>query len=257
MRRLLKNVSLGVTVFVMAISLTGCFGSNVKYQTNPIDDILENSVARLEISIDWEKFGSSNEVKGMAFSDGSDVTHVGVRLEYPSESAAYMQSVARDPAKSQRIITMEVSPVKTTKANLYLLAVEHNHDKDWTRNRARYLGVYGPFVLQDKNIRSIEMDEIRWVEACWRVSPGDESLIYVSDPYRPEIGEEIGWNQSFVGIDGTANIGANIEYRGERWRKFYDVDFGGGRGHGPYVDGQKFNLPLRNGGYLIEQQAGS
>lgn len=46
----------------------------------------------------------------------NDVTHVGVRLEYPSESAIFMQSVRREMTEPVSVITMEVLPVKAARA---------------------------------------------------------------------------------------------------------------------------------------------
>lgn len=267
-----RRICLGILLIALAVGSSGCFDS--RSGSSPITTVPTKDKARLKVAIDWEQF-ASHTTKGLGTNEMTPIgiTHVGARLEYPSESAVFMQSVKREVAESIGVITMEVSPAE--RADLYLVAVMQG-DGTWQGNRARYLGVVRGLALPERTTIEIKMDDIDWIEASWHVSAEDEAIwnatrqyeasaldeyldrpvIYVRDPF--QVGrDDIEYDASFLGINGCSWIRGNIE----GWREFAigaknsllgNDHFMDDYSFQPCIDGRKFNLPSEGGRYLIE-----
>lgn len=269
MSRLRKGCLLSLLAIV-AIGLSGCLGSGGG--NSPSANVPKSDKALVKVSIDWEGFGSltpgASRTKGVT---QADITHVGARLEYPSKTDAFVQSVKREGAEDTGTLTMEVSA--TDRADLYLAAVRY--DGTPRGNRAYYLGVVRGLSLQGGALVDIKMDDIDWVETSWRVSEEDEltwnkgdrlyeasalqhwfdkPVIYVRDPF--QIGENPSYDESLLGIWGCSKMYEN----GDGWRRF-EVSADNERlgeecitqhTFWPFVYGEAFGLPLTGGGYLIE-----
>jgi hypothetical protein len=218
--------------------------------------------------VDWEDF-KTVDFKRMSRGeelpeDTGVVTHTGVRVIYPDENAAYSQSVTRDIAETQGIITLKIP--STSNAKMYVLAV---HDSENPQNqRTRLLGYVENFAIPEGSVTTITMSDIDWVEATWYPGEGYENFengltaskdeeryffpIYVRDPF--QIGEEITYSQSILRINGNSSFRDNTD----GWRRF-DISHRNvavGTVHTeeyffqPCVDYLLFNLP--EGKYWIE-----
>lgn len=255
MRRLLRFVLvLGVSVLV-----GGCFGGGSV--SPPIPPLPSESKSLLKISVQWDAFGQPAPA-GVRQVDPNSITHVGARLEYPNESAVFMQSVERQVAEDIGVITMEVPAAQA--ANLYVAAVKYS--SEWWGSRAIYYGVVRNLALPGGTIVEIRMSDIEWVEASWHVSADDEPIwngnrvyeapasqaaldrpaIYVRDPF--QVGERpTVYHNLLIKINGSSSWGENPD----GWRLFLiraenprvGEDNEAKYEFNPYLPGDKFNLP--------------
>lgn len=243
--------SLGLLIIV--VLLTGCSGSPVVH--SPVPD---QTKALLSIVIDWDAFDSSQPLSVNTLESPLDVTNVGARLVYVEENASVSQSVSKETAESEGVITLEVPP--TQNANLFVAAV---HQGSGSRSeKALYLGTIHGIVLQSDTVRNITVDDITWVKAEWYVHDthledylsgsfiGDknevrfEVPIRVRDPY--QIGESLSRGNTVIKAAGTSSQKDNPD----GWRRI-DVSatnpkvgeiFSSDGWFWPYLDGSLFNL---------------
>lgn len=244
--------SLGLLIIV--VLLTGCSGSPVVH--SPVPD---QTKALLSIIIDWDAFDSSQPLSVNALENPLDVTNVGARLVYVDENASFSQSVSREVAEKEGIITLEVPP--TQKANLLVAAVHEGSARN--PERALYLGTIHDLVLQSGTVRNITVEDVIWVKAEWDVhdthrdgyltgsflmdkSETRFSLpIRVRDPY--QIGERPTRGRLAIKLSGYGDEYENIE----GWRrvlvsvdnKEVDIPSSSDERFWPYLDGSLFNLP--------------
>lgn len=237
----------------------------------------------LKVIVDWEKFEQSEIQLMGAFNllgesseepslepfeeqgeDTSTVTHTGVRVVYPDENAAYSQSVTREIAETQGIITLEIPA--TTNAKMYAVAV---HSSDLASNRrALKLGYVENITILADSITTVTMDDIDWVTATWYPGEGYENYavglfapkeddkllmpIYVRDPF--QIGQDITYDEAMIKVLGRNGCRENTN----GWRRFeiYHENPSVGEENTkeytfqPYLESLFFNLP--RGQYLIE-----
>ena len=254
MRCLLRFAS----VLVLCVLVGGCFGGggSVSPPTPPPPD----AKSLIKVSIQWDGFGQPAPA-GVRQADPNDITHVGARLEYPNESAVFIQSVERQVAQDVGVITMEVPA--TEKADLYLVAVKYA--AGWWQSRALYYGVVRNLALPGHTIVEIKMNDIEWVEASWHVSEDDEATwngnrlfeapaswqyldrptVYVRDPFL--LGPKPQHQSLLIRINGRYSWGDNPD----GWRPFtiratnpyVDTDNTTEEEFNPYVPSDKFNLP--------------
>lgn len=225
----------------------------------------------LKITIDWDEFGANSYALSMnkilETSESEDITwitHTGVRVLYPGDNASYSQSVNREIAETQGIITLQI-PV-TSDARLYAVAV-HSSEKFFNR-RALWMGCIEELAIYENEITAIDMDDIGWVETAWHPEEGFEDFgdgltapkendafelpIYVRDPY--QVGENIAYSESILKINGTSECFENLD----GWRRFLIYNYNSTIGiphmesyaFQPCIDHSWFNLP--EGRYFIE-----
>ncbi len=214
--------SYAVCIIALCILVTGCFGGS----TGPIapsPSPPSESKSLLKIAVQWNGF-SQPALARICQVNPNDITHVGARLEYSSDSAVFMQSVEKQIANDIGVITMEVPAAQS--ANLYLAAVKYS--TEWWGSRALYYGVIRNLTLPGGTIVEIRMSDIEWVEASWHPSPEEESIwngeriyegdasrfllerpaIYVRDPFqtgeRPKV-----YDSLLIQINGSSNYGEN------------------------------------------------
>jgi hypothetical protein len=226
----------------------------------------------VKIRIDWAKFNSSNitnDVMVDAVSDnGYHITHVGARLVYPINNAAFSQSTVRDTSDS-RLITMQVPATDT--AHLYVLAVFDSANV----RKALKMGVKRNISIPPSGSVLLTLDSLTLLDTDWVVDSMSDTTIRavmendtirvthniitvnpvirvsVVDPY--QIGTQfIAYSNRIVKFYGSGfeygnttgwrNFGISVPYRGTQTsvEKFW-----------PYIDGAFFNL---NGAYLVGKQ---
>ena len=208
-------------VVIVALILTGCGMKSTK-----------GGEGTLRVVIEWGSFKEAPQIKSsMAretneVEDMSYVTHTGVRVIYPGNNAAYSQSVTREIAETQGIITLQIP--STDDAQIYVLAV-HDSTFNWGR-RVLQMGWIESFPIPADNITTITMDDINWIEAKWYPGEGYENYenelivskdkkqldmpIYIRDPF--QVGKEVSYEQSVIKITGASRCGENTD----GWRHF-------------------------------------
>jgi hypothetical protein len=229
----------------------------------------------LRVVINWEEFATMKSGQktltnlvgfraGEIPEDTSIVTHTGVRVVYPDENAAYSQSVTREIAETQGIITLQIPA--TTNAKMYVVAI---HGSETAENRrALQLGYVDALTILEDNITTITMFDIDWTTATWY--PGEDYTeyqngliaskeikrfifpIYVSDPF--QVGEDVTHEQAIIKVLGRNSCQENIN----GWRRYdishentaIGVEYTGTYTFQPYLGSLFFNLP--EGLYLIE-----
>lgn len=156
-----------ILVLLMCVFVTGCFGGGPISPSTPPPE----GKSLLKISVQWDALGQPAPA-GVRQVDPNSITHVGARLEYPDDSAVFMQSVKRRVAEDTGVITMEVPAAQA--ANLYVAAVKYS--SDWWGSRAVYFGAVRNLSLPGGTIVQIRTSDIDWVEATWHVSAEDETI---------------------------------------------------------------------------------
>jgi hypothetical protein len=210
------------------------------------------------LRVDWSKLtGAINSLASPATQDAGnlaplDITHVGSRLIYIKENAAFTQSVQRDSTPTA-LLTLRVPA--TDSADLFVVAV---HNQNGVR-RALKMGVKRNLKILEGNPVTLTLDSLALVDATWEVIDttvtvvndtivavgGQDSRnvkIRVADPY--QVGFVPTFTMSVIKFWGTGFWGANTD----GWREITSVT---ARSLGattttatiwPYVDGGLFNL---------------
>ncbi|MGE5593976.1 MAG: hypothetical protein ACM3X3_09900 [Betaproteobacteria bacterium] len=180
MRRLVQVV----LVVVACALVTGCFGGG---GTTPIN----TDKAYVKVIVDWE---SLRGAQASAIREGlppAVLTHVGARLVYHRENAAFSQSVARETAETQGIITLDVPP--SDDASLFLVSAQSS-----------------PPGVRPYDNRIIEVAAMRHI----RVAPGSVTTLRTSDFDWTTIDwrviEPENWEP---GITLYANVGEDVTLR--------------------------------------------
>src|SRR5690606_20338472 len=137
---------------IMLIAVTGgCFAGTRPPSTTSGEGIIE-------IEVDWDVItAAGTDVTPLAVAPmalPANVTHVGARIEYPGQNAGFFQSVSREVASEQGIITMKVPPSKN--ANLYVAAVDSS-----TLSVVK-LGYKRGLVILEDAVTTVKTDEITW-----------------------------------------------------------------------------------------------
>ncbi len=254
MRLVKKLFAALLPLLLVVLFLSGCGGSPVVNNPPPTD----HTKALVSITIDWDAFESDQILSAKSVEESFDVTSVGARLVYVDENASFSQSVSREVAEKEGIITLEVPP--TQKANLLVAAVHEGSARN--PERALYLGPIHDLVLQSGTVRNITVEDVIWVKAEWDVhdthrdgyltgsffmdkSETRFSLpIRVRDPY--QIGERPTRGRLAIKLSGDG-----YEYENtEGWRRVLvsvdnkvDIPSSSDERFWPYLDGSLFNLP--------------
>jgi hypothetical protein len=217
-------------LLVITVLTGGCVEKEYVY-------VPHNSV--LNVQIIWDEFTESGAASlGLAMVDDVEVTMVGARVVYEKESAAFMQSVTREVAKAEGVITLSVPP--TSKAHLYVAAVND------VREEAIWLGVKRDITILEDTILDIPMEDVEWVRAEWEmvgffdvdtmeevvpsISHGERQSIItfpkelerveligrVRDPFQPGPPPPT-WRELLIGLIGEGYIRNNSD----GWREMY------------------------------------
>lgn len=261
MKRQIQWVTAIVLLAVLAAGASGCFPFLSPSTSS-------NGRTTLVIRIDWRRsafYGHGSWFTLLLAPPARadllrpEVSTVAVRLSYPNESAVFTQSVSRQTADTQGVITMQVP--SSTLANLAVVGIG--------AGQALSLGVKSGLRLDPGATVTVTTSDIGWVDAMWQ--PGDNSFVYsvatpfydargltpgtlrvdipilVRDPF--ESGTAPEWDAAFVGLEaGNASIGSNLA----GWRQF---TLSCSRPNTstpisncymrPYVNGLKFGLSVR------------
>lgn len=231
-----------------------------------------NSV--LNVQIMWDEFTALGAASlGLAMVDDVEVTMVGARVVYEKESAIFMQSVTREVAEAEGVITLRVPP--TTKAHLYVAAVNDALEE------TIWLGVKQNITILEDAILDIPMEDIVWVKAEWEmvgffdvdtmeevvpsISHGErqstitfpkelervELIGRVRDPFQPGPPPPT-WRELLIGLIGEGYIRNNSDGWREMYSHFENPKPGEENvtehlGFQPALSSEMFNLSARNG----------
>ena len=201
-----------ICLFVTVILLSGCVsGPGQKEPIQPGNTVLT-------VEVEWDRL-CGPVLPAFAGAADFTVTSVGARLVYPGENAAFAQAVSRETASAKGIITLEVP--STDHADLYLAAVDAEQEVVLAYGLAEGLR------LQADSVRTLTMDDIKWVDAEWFVEeefanslkkgefhvPKDEAEVYVfayvRDPFQE--GRQPSYETSFIGMWGTFWMLDNVD----------------------------------------------
>lgn len=257
-------------VFVILAGITGCSRNDVLEGGSN-----DSSKAKLKVVIDWDQFSSIEpkqvsvaSVTSTQDADMADVTHVGARIVYPGDNAAFSQSVKKETAEKDGIITFEVP--ESDGADLYVAAVHYEetgpepHQRD---GRAIWIGLVENVFLNSGSITEIKTEDITWIKPAWeQIDNFDKgtfadgfvfavpeegydpsTYVKVRDPF--QIGESPTHHTALVSVRGNSGIEDNQD----GWRTFEvvhehrtdEVDENGNQTlyFQPYVNYIPFNLP--------------
>lgn len=240
-------------LLLTVLVLSGCGGNPLENKTPP-----DQTKALLSITIDWNAFESNRALSANSLEKSLDITSVGARLVYLKENASFSQSVSKETAVTEGVITLEVPP--TQNANLFVVAVYEG--SGWGSERALYLGTIHGLILQSGTVRNITVDDVTWVKAEWYVHDthlddylagsfiGDkdevrfELPIRVRDPY--QVGQSPSRGNTVIKAAGRSSQGDNFD----GWRRINVNAQNDKLGEvvsndewfWPYLDGSLFNL---------------
>lgn len=190
---------------------------------------------------------------------GGEVDVVGARLVYPSEGAAFSQSVARQVAQDTGVITMDVP--SSNYADLFVVGIQRG---DHTGDRTLLFGTRTGISIPPGATVTFTIDQLSLIEPTWWVADatqwsqiqagsldagGAQSITFevvVRDPF--QIGQQPSWDSLLIRVAGSGSPGPNPN----GYRTFYmgwtreckgNVSCGNEGVIQPYVAGSLFSLP--------------
>ena len=178
--KLMRLAVVSVLLGLFTLLLPGCFGGG-----SPPSDSAPSGKSLVKVVVQWSEFGQTKAAKSVIVAP-ADITHVGARLEYPDNSAVFIQSVKKQVAQDVGVITMEVPAAN--KANLYVVAVKY--DGTWKGNRALYFGVVRDLYIPGNTVIEVKMSDIQWAAASWHLAEEDEAIWNVNRIYETSASEQ-------------------------------------------------------------------
>lgn len=118
---------------------------------------VEGGQAAVKLSVDWNKF--EEQVEDGVLSE--EVTHLGTRLIYEDQDAVFIQSVSKETANQEGVITMNVP--STGSARLLTAAV---HDAKGVEE-ALMFGVIENITIETGKSYEWNIEDFEWTEAYW------------------------------------------------------------------------------------------
>jgi hypothetical protein len=240
-------------LLLVVLILSGCGGGSLVDVSPP-----DKTKVLLSIAIDWDEFESFQTLTIQNLEEFLEVTSVGAWLVYVEENASFSQSVSRELAENEGVITLEVP--STNKADLFVAAV-HEGER-YNSQRALYLGAIHGLRLEGSTVREITVDDIKWTKAEWHVHHthqngylagsfiGDKSEPYLRLPIRVRDPYQIGESPS-RGNTVIKAAGSNFQLDNpDGWRRIDVAASNDELGETsssvewfwPYLDGSLFNL---------------
>lgn len=225
----MKKYKIVIVLMIIVILLSGC-SENV---TNDIDpEVSSDGLAKIIINAEEISSSNTQSASSQNIYENNNITHIGTRIEYPRETANFIQSVKIDQAKNSGIITFNIPATKD--ANIYVVAV--NYDE----SRALYFGVKRGINIENDTVTEIRTNDFEWVKADWKYGE-DKSQILIRDPFRQV---DARYDEYFIGINGESSI--SDDFTEDGYRIYYNAQ------GTPYIKHSFFNLPFKSR-YLIEQ----
>lgn len=222
-------------IFILSLVFffMGCSEGNI---SNDVDnEFTSNGLAK--VIINPEEINVDNKAaKTQNLDSDNDVTHIGTRIEYPGETAYFIQSVEIDYANNSGIITFDIPA--TEDANIYVVAVKYSDEQG--ESRARYFGIKTGINIKTDTVTEIRTNDFSWVQADWRYGELDDQIL-VKDPFM-QIDKK--YDEYFIEIKGISTI--SDDFTDDGYRIFYEAI------GEPYLRHSFFNLPI-NSRYLIDQ----
>jgi len=243
----------GTALVLLALLVLGCTSERIV----EVEKIPTTTWQELRLQVDWTKVAGISSVGlrvtgATAQLDGPvEITHIGSRLVYPKENAAFTQSVVRGTG-STSLLTLRVPPTDT--ADLYVVAVADGP----SGRRALKMAVKRGIRVNPSAPVLLTTDSLNLIDAEWRVDDpsistvGDTARvtattspyflpIKVLDPY--QVNQQLNFSNMIIKFWGTGTLGLNPD----GWRR---IRIQAVRGEGPatitgfqpYVDGSLFNL---------------
>ncbi len=213
------------TILIFALFLVQACESEVK-------DV--NGEAYLKVLVDWEQFedieiASREKLSQMDISeqneDEFEVTHVGARVIYPEDGAAWQQYVEKETAEEKGIITFNIPA--TESADIHVAAV-FLCDELGAGYAVKFATLEGIEINPEKVIE-VEMDDLTWFPADWYPEEGFEHFeeglkeeelingiilpIKIADPFW--IGESLSRPALYTKVMGSPNATGTSTSTGE------------------------------------------
>jgi len=133
----------------------------------------EGEETSIEVRVDWDYLeGAIAEEAQISYSGFSSIfstnsedriTHVGVRIEYPEENAAFSQSVDKSTADNEGILTLRTPPADNV--NIYLTAVEY----DSPVGSALLVAAESGTKIEEGATNQWVTDDFDWITTEWFV----------------------------------------------------------------------------------------
>ena len=220
---------------------------------------------QVEITVDWtylegvlnsqtDRFYSGGSSLRQSLQTDDEVTHVGVRLEYPEHNAAFSQATAKGLSE---IITLNIPPADN--ANLYAVAVVNNEEREEALLVSKIEGLE---INEDAN-NQWASEDLDWTTTGWFVKEEHEEgyergefyvdkeeedfrlHYYVTYPFHSE--QDLTYEELLVRLSGKGWIGENTD----EYHEFYLTAENPSIGESsetehsfvPYVVSEMFSLP--------------
>ena len=225
----MKKSTLVIILILSVFLLSACSENAV----NEIEtDTSSKGLATVIINPDKISVNDNQTLSSQNFDENNNITHIGTRIEYPGETAYFVESVEIEQADESGIITFNIPA--TENANIYVSAVNYNDIK------ALFYGVKRGIYIEEDTVTEIKTEDIDWVQADWKY--GDkENEILVRDPFKQV---DTRYDEYFIGINGSSSI--TDDFTEDGYRKYEEAE------GTPYLKHVFFSLPY-NSRYLINQ----
>lgn len=213
----------------------------------------------LKININWNQL---NTVLSQGSSKASQtvdeiVTHFGIRLIYQNENAVFTQSVERESAEENGLITLEVPP--TNNAQLFAVAVQNDDQAELLH----LMGTLPSLSIETGQEYEWSVNDFDWINAYWEVHEefqaeyengafavdmnegGFELLYRVRNPLDTD--NNLSYDELSIRLNGT---GVHRDYA-DGYRNYATQAFNHNPGSEsietfeffPYLVSDRFNLP--------------
>lgn len=258
-----------VLILGLCLLVGGCFGGG---GTTPTGGGNISDKAYVKVIVDWESLRNVQVNTCRGALPPAAATHVGARLVYHRENAAFSQSVARETAETQGIITLDVPP--SDDASLLLVSAQSSppgvrpYD-----NRIIEVAAMHHIRIAPGSVTTFRTSDFDWTTIDWRViepenwQPGitlyanvGENVtltIRYKDPFQPGIKPQFGDEilRMFIGGPMPPSVSNSWDGAPNGYRTFTTVNHSDeavkvDRSFGLFIDSALFNLPA--GQYYID-----
>lgn len=159
-----------VLILGLCLLVGGCFGGG---GTTPTGGGNISDKAYVKVIVDWESLRNVQVNTCRGALPPAVATHVGARLVYHRENAAFSQSVARETAVTQGIITLEVPPSED--ASLFLVMAQSSPPGACLEdNRIIEVAAMHHIRIAAGSVTTFRTSDFAWTTIDWQViEPAD------------------------------------------------------------------------------------
>jgi len=235
----LVTIPVGTATNVTAVAISAAFDGLSGMSSVAVKPISDDK-AVVEVTMNWDVINSTDQAglsvrsrtSGQSMSTGSNppladntlptaITHVGARLIYPAENAAFSQSTTRLQAETKGVITLEVPPTDSA-----VLWVVFANETGPSPSILRF-GFKQKVRIERGKRLEIPIDSLIITSATWRIPGADSARLYrvdsiaqnrdstfhnlwieATDPF--QISQSPTESQRVISFSGSGGFGPNV-----------------------------------------------